>query len=917
MGLYSGNVHRVMQVATALVLTAALFGAAGSAAAQDWPSGNVELPVLRWRPVRHVVQSCAEQAGFRWAMPATINRRAYLGDVAAQPATKIIGDLCMQTGLRAEKLNGVLVIHEPNQRLQELTDRASGKDQRAALIAVAELGWSRDARAWPVLAKLAVSQDPARALAAAQALRRLDGEKSLDARLHGLSADDPEFRDIEQPLAPWQAPLGLAFPGCIDAKEIEQAAASTYVPLREAAARLTAAQGDMGKSVAEKLARDASPLVSRAAERTLAAWAKAEPVKGHFIKKTTDGSKPWWLDAPPDAKTAAEALANAKDHDTIWRLLGRRFTYRGSPEALRVMIDYGKSSAKFSSMSSRPLAEWGGGPEVIAWLTAEAAHSYEYSGQQGWSLWGLTALQDGEQLARSLRPALEARAYWSAPPEYTAAYGAGIHAQDAILARLETRGHWVCRALGYIGGPKATETLVTQLDHKDPGIAVAAAKGLGDAGAHAGITPLIGQLRHDDRLRRHWAVLGLMQIGGPDAAQALVDLLRVEEKRQDRLVRIAAATALREFGVRDPEALQLIDRAFADDKRLVPEYRPRNPRFDASFPVNTEVTIKEHKPTTYCSIGETRAAMDWANRLMFRYGGCTGAYSNEMFAFDVGTSTWFPIRAADHFCDLFAEVRPNPGCTRGMAYDGINKWVWIGAGIGSSTGPTQVSHNRKNGLAAYDAALDRFLPCVDARRLPQAYSGEPSKAFAFDYDAGWLFGSQSGAPGIGVVVAAERATRLVKAPPKMPSWDQYRPPAFAYDPILGKTLCTHPDLEWKLLAYDQKANSFRVSDNAYPGKPSKQIMGGLVYDSLNREMILIGGISKDTGAMPTCLYDRAKDAWIDLGVKNLGSMGVGQDTCVFDPEHNVVLELIRGVAYRYKNVPEGTKGYHGGSIGQK
>jgi hypothetical protein len=66
--------------------------------------------------------------------------------------------------------------------------------------------------------------------------------------------------------------------------------------------------------------------------------------------------------------------------------------------------------------------------------------------------------------------------------------------------------------------------------------------------------------------------------------------------------------------------------------------------------------------------------------------------------------------------------------------------------------------------------------------------------------------------------------------PSMPSWDQYRPPAFAYDPVLGEVLCTHPDLGWKLLAYDAKANTFRIGDTTYPGMPSKQIMGGLVYD---------------------------------------------------------------------------------------
>ena len=894
-----------------------LLAASEHVGAQEWPPGTVDLPVLRWRAVRQVVQDCAEQTGFRWAMPTTISRRVYLGDVGAAPAAKVIQDLSKQSGLQAAKLNGVLVIHEPSVRLKELTVNAGNKDRRTALAAIVELGWLRDARAWPVLAKIAVSDDVGLALAAAQALRRLDGEKALDARLYGISAEDPEFRDIDQPLAPWQAPLGLAFPGCVDGKDIERLATSQYVPLREAAARLTASQGDKGKDMAEKLVRDASPLVRAAAERTLQAWSKAEPIKGHWIKKPTDGSKPWWLEAPPDPKAAADALANAKDHDTIWRLLGRRFTYRGSPEAIRVMIDYGKSGAKWNSMSSRPLAEWGGGPEVITWLKAEAARHSDYGGHQGWALWGLTALQAGEQLAKSLRPALEARAHWSAPPEYTAAYGAGIHAQEFVLARLETRGHWVCRALGYIGGPKATEVLVAHLDHKDPGVAVAAAKGLGDCGAHAGIAPLIAQLKHEDRLRRHWAVLGLAKIGGPDAVKALVDLLRLEEKRQDRLVRIAAATALREIGATGDEERMLIERAFDDDKRLVPEYRPRNPRFDASFPVNTEVTIKEHKPSTYCSIGETRAAMDWANRLLFRYGGCTPCYSNEMFAFDIGTSTWFPIRAADHYCDLFAEVRPNPGCSRGMTYDGLNKWVWIGQGIGSSTGPTQVSHNRRNGLAAYDAALDRFLPCVNASRLPQAYSGEPSKAFAFDYDSGLLFGSRSGGPGIGVVDTPARQTRLLKAPDKMPSWDQYRPPAFAYDPVLGKILCTHPDLGWKLLAFDQEGNTFRVSESTYPGKPSKQIMGGLVYDSVNREMLLIGGVSKDTGAMPTCLYDRKKDAWIDLGVKNLGAMGVGQDTCVFDPEHNVVLELIRGVAYRYRDVPVGTKAYYGGQVGQK
>src|SRR5262249_6725929 len=157
--------------------------------------------------------------------------------------------------------------------------------------------------------------------------------------------------------------------------------------------------------------------------------------------------------------------------------------------------------------------------------SASSSGDVVYGGHQGWGLWGLSALQDGAELAQSLRPALETRSYWSAPPEYTAARGAGIYALKPLLARMDTRGHWVCRSLGYIGGRGATEALRARLGDKARGVAVAAARGLGDVAALAGVQPLIDQLKHPDRLRRHWAVLGLGRIGGPDAAKALAEML--------------------------------------------------------------------------------------------------------------------------------------------------------------------------------------------------------------------------------------------------------------------------------------------------------------------------------------------------------------------------------------------------------
>jgi len=876
--------------------------------AADLPADKVKLQPQRWRAVRQIVQPSSEQAGFRWAMPNTVSRKAYVGnnDGTPLPAAELLQAIAKQTGLSVEIIDAVIVVHLPEpMKLKEALAAIGGQDRKATLAAISELGWSRDARAWPELAHIAVGSDIELSLAASQALRRLDGEKALDWRMHGVSADDPEFVPMAEPAQPWQVSLGVAFPKTVSVEAVEKLATSTWIPQREAAARLTACLGEKGKAICTKLATDPSPIVKGAAVRTLVAW--AEPVKGPRPPLKRDGQKSWWEQPLPDLKDAAKLLGEAKDHDTMWRLLGRRVAYESTTDAIKVMLDTGRGTNQWKYMVSRPLAEWCGGPEVLVWLRTAASESDPYRSIPGWALWGLSAMQDGDELAKSLQPALEGRAMWAAPPEFNAASGAGRSALPSLMTRMEQRGQWVCTGLGHIGGPEAVETLIDKLDHKDPGVAVAAAKGLGDTAAIAGVKPLIVQLKHENRLRRHWAVLGLGKIGGPDASAALVELLREEEKRKDRLVRKAAAELLKEIGPLSEEAKKLIAAFEEDDRNLVPEYRPRNARFDDSFPENTEVAIKEHKPVTYCSIGETRAAMDWANRLIFRYGGCTPCYSNEFFAFDVGTATWFPIRAADQYCDLFNEQRPNPGCSRGMTFDGTHKWVWIGQGIGGSSGPTQTTHNRGNGLCAYDAALDRFYPCENAATMAKSYRGEPAKMFAFNSDAGLVIGSVSGGQGISTLDTNTLKTAVLKAPDKMPSWEQYRPPAFAFDPVSHQLIAMHPDLDWKALAYDRKGNSFTTFAEAYPGEPSKQIMGGLVFDSLNKEMIVIGGAVKDK-VMPTCRLDREKMTWVDLKAKDIGKLGVGMGTCVYDPEHNVVLEVWSGAAYRFRNVPVGTKG---------
>lgn len=236
-----------------------------------------------------------------------------------------------------------------------------------------------------------------------------------------------------------------------------------------------------------------------------------------------------------------------------------------------------------------------------------------------------------------------------------------------------------------------------------------------------------------------------------------------------------------------------------------------------------------------------------------------------------------------------------------MAFDGLGKLVWIGAGIGGVHGPPLSTHHRGQNLCAYDAALDRFLPCRNAKSLPNPLGGEPSKFFAFDSGAGLVIGSKGGKEGIPVVDVRTSEASLRKAPEGMPGFDHYPPPAFAYDPVARRVMGTHPKLEWRLALYDSAANAFRFSEARIPGKPDIKACGGLVYDSLSQAMILVGG-----KGMPTCLYDREGDRWVDLEVKEMGKLRGGDGLSVFDPEHNVILGL-HGGAWRYKAVPVGTR----------
>jgi hypothetical protein len=177
-----------------------------------------------------------QQTGVRWGMPATVSGRAFSGTSNTDPvrASSAIEELCQQTGLTCERLNGALAFHRPqDEARRKLVAQASEGDRRQRLETIARLGWLRDLHAWPELARIVAGDDVELALAAAQAMRRLDGEEALDWRLFGVSASDPELVDMSVPVPAWQVPVGFLFPD----------AASTTATCSRRSAPIPAARG--------------------------------------------------------------------------------------------------------------------------------------------------------------------------------------------------------------------------------------------------------------------------------------------------------------------------------------------------------------------------------------------------------------------------------------------------------------------------------------------------------------------------------------------------------------------------------------------------------------------------------------------------------------------------------------------------
>lgn len=831
-----------------------------------------------WQTPVEVLTRLAEQDGIRWALPETVAGRAFVN--SADPLEPLLDKACKQWGLVWMRAGGVIVVHKANdKRLGELTTALKSGDRAAAW----ELGWLRDGRAIGPLAEALRSDVPALALAAAQAIEVLD----LTIPLGRDEAVDP--------LPKGRMSLSAAF---TPAGDFLPLLASPYPPVRATALRLARAQG--GDAATAAIARTTSDR-SAAVLRVLRETPRESPPEKQAEPKTQP-----LLDAPEDAaelKAVCDKLVSelpALETQSEWEKMRWRvrtlaaWSREGRPEA---------SEALLALMTTRMQFGWfpgyvqmhlagTGDPAVFARLKELMPKA-----DRDTLVRGLEQSRFGDELLAFTRPFLDEQTLC-----YVTARKAGREAIDDLLPLAQKGNFAAIDSLGVIGGPEAVKVLIAQLNRDDfpePGtLAFRSAKALGRARTVEALDALLLASASENRFRAHAATLFLGQIGGPKAIARLQKIAKGEAEyaphRTDRLILAAAADALEQIGDKESQPLVAVFRRC--DAGLPPlAYRPRNPRFGKDFPVNEWVNLKL-PVQAHAAWGEMGWNYDAANRLFFRYGGCSG-YTNELTVFDLGTEQFTQRRPNEEMAG-WGDRRSARGCSGGRCWDPHQKLGWIGPVIGGSDADLAIAEYYNHGggfrLTSYDLATDRFEPAPYFRKV----YGEPSKRYAYDwkngllilvtfspfpnekpfwvvdtrtspYDpAGWLdrttkgdYPREQGYP----TAAVDQASGLLVL--YIPPRGEKGAETWTCDPATGV---------WKNMGP-------KTQPQGVPG-------GGLVYDPFRKVLLLQSG-KKETqfGGRDdsiTWTYDVRTNTWTDLAPPSgPGNPWVG--AIDFDPEHNV------------------------------
>jgi hypothetical protein len=908
-------------LAPVLFLAAASTGSAGELD----KAGPLEK---RWYAARDLLAALAERDGFQWAMPETLAGMSLSGGDGLS-AKAALDDACKQWNLAWTQSSGIVVVHRADDaKLKEWTDALKAGGAKAAEAAW-ELGWLRDARALPALAEaletkgsdpLAVKgSDPFVSLAAAQAVEVLD-------RLSPLGRTDRV-----DPIPTGRVALAAAFPPKNDLAALLD---SPYPPVRAAAARLMlGAGGATAEAAKAKTAADKGFLVEQVRQQLIAP-APAVVAPGKEPPKPKGEQLPSLPATAEDVKAACRKMIDeipGLEKQSEWEQMRRRariiasWARAGSEPATEAILELSQTRAQagwYPEYVMKYMADVGD-----AKVVARVKEAFARGGRDT-MVRGLERVRWGDALLEFAKPYLAEQTI-----DYVCARMAGREALDELIAQAGKdnpaamssgpggsgpSSFAALDALGAVGGPKAVAVLAAALkrDGKNSAhLAFRSAKALGAAGSSEALAALLAAADDPGRTRRHAAVLFLGRIGGPEAVKKLVEVLG---KETDRMIRAAAADALEQIGTKEAaEAAAAFRKADVGLPPLV--YQPRNKRFGPEFPVNEWVNLKIGIQA-WAAYGEMGWNYDAANRLFFRYGGCSG-YTSELTAFDLGTEEFIQRRPNEEMAG-WDQRRPPRGCSGGRTWDPFNKTAWIGPAIGGSEADVAIAeyYNRDGGfgLCSYDLATDRFRPAAQAPNCQR---------YVFDWKHGLMMPVVFTHPNH--VTKDWKVFETAKADPySKEAWkvktDQAKPYPFSSAAIYTNAgvhqesgllvLYVPPRKEGpaETWTYDPDANIWK---NMQPKETPAGISGGgLVYEPFQKVMILQSGKTVSQYGGPgdsiTWAYDLQANTWTDLAPKNgPGNPWVG--AMDFDPEHNaIVLFHFREnlvYAYRYKQVPAGTK----------
>lgn len=289
---------------------------------------------------------------------------------------------------------------------------------------------------------------------------------------------------------------------------------------------------------------------------------------------------------------------------------------------------------------------------------------------------------------------------------------------------------------------------------------------------------------------------------------------------------------------------------------------------------------------------EVSWAYDRHHRKFVRFGGCSGGYTNEVFACWFDGSGNFVSEQIIAPGTSGGDNRPGAGCSRGICYDSKRHIVWGYGGIGASPIPTSGKGWALMGLDLGDKSF-RMAPGSDGFRMGEACQIE----YGEGDDAILLVGRDAG---------AWHQTWLYEF-----STSKWRKIGKEWDPNASGPR-NGINLTYFHPVYDPESRSFVLLLGSQPQtwvftpstmtdwevrtpspSPPARTRYGSAYDPVMRRIILHGGRNGETD---TWAYNVRANQW--TRIQTSGALTPGTDGMMpfdYDSEHNVF------VSYSYKS----------------